>query len=232
MSQERPENSRELEEALREQEAEPGVIRSRSEQAPPRLRTWLDQELARRRRERRRRVAVAAAGATAAAVAIALFIALPGGGEEVTVVDAAAAGARPSTEPPPPADRNEYLLARSLGRVPFPNWRKRGWPPVGARSDRIDGRNAETVFYERDGRRVAYTIVSGSPLPSRDGVRSVRARVEFTRLTLDGRPVVTWRRKGHTCVLSGTGVAEEDLLNLASWTAYGKTRHREQRPRS
>jgi hypothetical protein len=227
MSKEQPENHHELEEMLREQEASLDVIRSRSEQAPPRMRSWLTRELARRRSERRRRVAVAAACAAAVAVAITLLIALPDGGEEVTVVDAAAAGSRPATEPPPPTDRNEYLLDRSIGRVPFPNWRKRGWPPVGARRDRIDGRTAETVFYQRNGRRVAYTIVSGTPLPSHNGVRSVRARVEFTRLTLDGRPVVTWRRKGHTCVLSGTGVAQEELLNLASWKAYGKTRHRE-----
>jgi hypothetical protein len=224
MSQEQPENARELEEVLREQEAEPAVIRSRSEQAPPRLRSWLAQELARRRRETRRRLAVATACAVAAALVITLVIALQDGSEEVTVADAAAAGARPATEPAPPTGRNEYLLDRSLEQIPFPNWRKRGWRAVGARRDRIDGRTAETVFYERSGRRVAYTIVSGSPLSPGDGARSVRARVEFTRLALDGRAVVTWRRKGHTCVLSGTRVPQKELLNLASWKAYGKTR--------
>jgi hypothetical protein len=156
---------------------------------------------------------------------IGLVIALPNEDDDPTVADAAGAGARPASEPAPPAAGNEYLLARSVGPIPFPNWRKRGWPPVGARSDRIDGHTAETVFYERGGRRVAYTIVSGPPLASRDGVRSVRARTEFTRLTLDGRPVVTWRRKGQTCILSGSGVAQEKLLNLASWTVYGKARH-------
>jgi hypothetical protein len=222
MSKGQPENHRELEEVLREQEANLGVIRSRSEQAPPRLRSWLTQELARRRSVRRRRVAVAAACAAAAALAITLVIALPDGSDRVTVADAAAAGARPATEPPPPAGRNEYLLARSVERVPFPNWRERGWRAIGARGDAIDGRTAETVFYEHGGWRVAYTIVSGSPLSPDDGVRSVRARVELTRQVLDGRPVVTWRRKGHTCVLSGAGVAREELLSLASWKAGGK----------
>src|SRR5207249_5651727 len=116
-----------------------------------------------------------------------------------------------------------YLLARSVERVPFPNWRDRGWRAVGTRDDVIDGRKAETVFYERGGRRVAYTIVSGPPLPTpSNGEHSVRARVELTRLVLDGRAVVTWRRKGHTCVLSGAGLPREDLLSLASWKAGGK----------
>jgi hypothetical protein len=217
MSDQEPQTPRELADVLREQEAELAVIRSRSEQAPPRLRAWLANELARTRVTRRRRLAVAAACATAVALAITLLIALPGGGEKVSVADAAAAGARPATEPPPATSRNEYLLARSVERVPFPSWRKFGWRAVGARRDRIDGRTAETVFYERRGRKVAYTIVSGSPLPRGDGARTVRARVDFGRLTLDGRAVVTWQRKGHTCVLSGTGVPHEQLLRIASW---------------
>ena len=223
MSHQQPEDPRDLAEVLREQEAELGTIRSRSEQAPPRLRAWLASELARRRAERRRGFVVAAACAGAAALALTLVIALPGGGDGVTVADAAAVGERPATAPAPPPSRvNEYLLTRSVERVPFPNWRERGWRAIGSRDDRIDGREAETVFYERDGRRVAYTIVSGSPLSPDDGVRSVRARVELTRQVLDGRPVVTWRRKGHTCVLSGAGLSREEMLSLASWKAGGK----------
>jgi hypothetical protein len=36
-----------------------------------------------------------------------------------------------------------------------------GWRQVGSRMDPLDGRRAETVFYERGHRRIAYTIVSG-----------------------------------------------------------------------
>jgi hypothetical protein len=224
MPKELPGDPPELEEVLRKQKSELGAIRSRSEQAPPRLRSWLLQELARRRRERRRRFALAAAGAAAAATVIMLLVVvLPGGSGEVTVADAAAAGTRQATEPaPPPSHRNEYLLARSLERVPFPNWRDRGWRATGARRDRIDGREAETVFYERPGRRVAYTIVSGSPLRRPDGAHSVRERVELTTLNLGGRAVVTWHRKGHTCVLSDSGAPPQELLSLASWSAGGK----------
>ncbi len=224
MSHQQPEDPRDLAEVLREQEAELGTIRSRSEQAPPRLRAWLASELARRRAERRRGFVVAAACAGAAALALTLVIALPGGGDGVTVADAAAVGERPATAPAPPPSRvNEYLLTRSVERVPFPNWRERGWRAIGSRDDRIDGREAETVFYERDGRRVAYTIVSGSALsPPTEGARSLRSRVELARFALDGRAVVTWRRRGHTCVLSGAGLSREEMLSLASWKAGGK----------
>ena len=226
MPDEEQRDPRNLTEALREQEAELSAIRSRSEEAPPRLRAWLGGELAQRRvTRRRRRIALTAACATtAAALVLALVIALPGGGEKASVADAAAAGARPATAPAPrPSSSNEYVLDRAIERVPFPNWRERGWRAVGARDDVIDGRRAETVFYQRRGRRLAYTIVSGSPLPPPSaGARSLHARVELTRLAVDGRLVVTWRRRGQTCVLSGAGVARQELLSLASWKAGGK----------
>jgi hypothetical protein len=224
MMNDSPESEPELGQALREQEAQLSAIRSRSEQAPPRLRAWLLRELEQRRPQTRRRVALGAALAATAVLAIALVVAIPGGGQKVGVSDAAVAGTRPATEPAPHrSSQNSYLLSRSIEGVPFPNWRERGWRTVGARSDRIDGRRAETVFYERAGRRVAYTIVSGSPLPLSGKRRStVRAHVGLVSLDFEGRPLVTWRREGHTCVLSGSGAARDELLSLASWKAGGK----------
>jgi len=40
-------------------------------------------------------------------------------------------------------------------------------------------------------------------------------------LILDGRLVVTWRRAGHTCVLSGTAMPAAQLQRLAAWEAPG-----------
>jgi hypothetical protein len=38
-----------------------------------------------------------------------------------------------------------------------------------------------------------------------------------------GRPVVTWLRQGHTCVLSGgRGVSFGALQKLAGWRAHGE----------
>ena len=35
---------------------------------------------------------------------------------------------------------------------------------------------------------------------------------------------MTWRRQGHTCVLSGTGVPTGELLTLAGWHAKGEVK--------
>ena len=35
---------------------------------------------------------------------------------------------------------------------------------MGTRTDEIGGRKTRTVFYEKDGKRIAYTIVDGDPL--------------------------------------------------------------------
>jgi hypothetical protein len=41
---------------------------------------------------------------------------------------------------------------------------------------------------------------------------------------VNGRPTVTWRRLGHTCVLTGTASSAE-LLALASWRGGGTLRY-------
>jgi hypothetical protein len=43
--------------------------------------------------------------------------------------------------------------------------------------------------------------------------------VELRTLKLGGRVVVTWRRAGHTCVLSGASVPPGELQQLAAWQA-------------
>ena len=40
---------------------------------------------------------------------------------------------------------------------------------------------------------------------------------ELRTLEVNGRLVVTWRRAGDTCVLSGTGVTAAELQRLAAW---------------
>src|SRR5262245_37964555 len=115
---------------------------------------------------RRRRIGwVAGVGVAAAAVALALVLVLPSnvpGGP--TVAQAAVAGARPSTEGPP-ALASPTLLNRAVDGVAFPAWAKKfGWTATGVRTDEIGGRHATTVFYEKKGKRIAYTIVAGDAL--------------------------------------------------------------------
>jgi hypothetical protein len=40
-------------------------------------------------------------------------------------------------------------------------------------------------------------------------------------LEYEGRDVVTWKRGGHTCVLSSKDVPRAELLALAGWKAKG-----------
>lgn len=162
----------------------------------------------------------AALAATAAAAVLAAVM-LPSGNLEVR--DALAAVVRPpvaavGVDPGQPA-----LLRERVDRVTFPNYAaKFGWEPAGTRVDELDGRTARTVFYERGGQRIAYTIVSGEALPEPGDARVVERDGVTLRVFADGdRTVVTWRRLGQTCVLSGVGVPSATLVELAAWKAKG-----------
>jgi anti-sigma factor RsiW len=172
----------------------------------------------RRARSRRLvpRLALAAAAVTAAVVAA---VVLTGGPGAPTVADAARLASKPPNGPAPPPVRNSTTrLALSVEGVAFPDLaRWAGWQTLGVRRGRVDGRNAIVVFYGKEGRRIAYVIVAGSGLPRPSGAQvTIRRGVEYRTLRLDGRPAVTWRRDGHTCVLIGQAPRAE-LLKLAGW---------------
>ena len=115
------------------------------------------------------------------------------------------------------------LLKRSVGGVTYPSWQDEfPWQASGAREDKVDGRRTVTVFYEnpahaadrlhdrrRQGARRALGARACARAPSTTSCSSAAART-----------IVTWRRGGHTCVLSGpASVPRERLLALASWSA-------------
>jgi hypothetical protein len=117
----------------------------------------------------------------AAAATAALMLVLAAGGP--VAQDVMGAALRPATAVAGPGEQLDGL------RFPSPA----GWHAAGARSDALDGRAARTVFYERGGSRVAYTIVSGPPL---DGASRHWLRASE-------RSGFVWVRGGHTCVVSG-----------------------------
>jgi hypothetical protein len=172
-----------------------------------------------RPRAQRRWFSVALAGAVAAAVLLAVVFAGPSG---PTLDDAAAFGAQPATGPAPAAQGK--LLAADRDGVRFPEWgAKFGWKATGIRSGEIEGRPATTVYYEKEGKTLAYTIVGGDALDGPDDARTVTAEgtpVDLFR-TGDGRPAATWEREGHTCVLAGAGVPDAKLAELAGWKGLG-----------
>src|SRR5829696_576874 len=175
-------------------------------------------------RRRRRRAGwgwLPSAGlAVAALAAVAIVVAFSGGPATAEVLAAATRAPAAAAQLDPGQPR---LLRDRVEDVRFPNYEgKSGWEAEGTRTDEIGGRDTQTVFYRREGRRVAYTIVAGDQLAWPPGAD--RAEVEGTPMrvfTEDGRTVVTWRRNGRTCVLSATNVPRDQLLELAAWKGMG-----------
>jgi anti-sigma factor RsiW len=198
--------------------------------APARLRAHVDRRRGAGREARggRRRFAIGrsvAGVAAAAAVGLALILVLPSGFSGApSVADAASLAEKPPTQPAPTAvPGTPALLRAEVDDVPFPNYAaKFGWKPVGAREDDPSARDATTVYYERGGHMIAYTIVSGDPLdPPSDARETNRGGIEYRTFRDDGRVAVTWERDGHTCVLSGEAVRPAELLTLADWRGKG-----------
>ena len=175
------------------------------------------------RRRRLRGLLIPAGGLVAALVVAVVLIA--GGGGTPSVLATASLAARGPVLPPPPEDEaNEALLQSSIDGVPFPYWGPLKWESVGARDDKIEGRNARTVYYDNPkGVRAAYTILGGDAVdPPSDARKRTDKGVQLYVVEDKGRRVVTWERDGHTCVLSAPlAVPEQKLLDLAAWQGGG-----------
>ena len=193
-----------------------------SERAPTALRARIEAGRPTKRTRTRRRIAFAGGLAGAlAVVALALVLVLPGGTPGApSVSDAAALAVRgPSQAAPVPDPSNPGVrLSQNVGDVYFPNWTGSfHWRAVGARTDQLDGHQAVTVYYDSNGKRLAYTIVGSPALAQPSAHRTWRDGTELRTLTKDGRLVVTWRRGNVTCVLSASGVTAAELQKLAAW---------------
>jgi hypothetical protein len=215
--------SSELQSRLRDQRRAIEAVRARTgERAPLALRLRRRAPTPVDRRGRSRLFALALTGALGALVWA--LAALGGGQGGPTVADAATLAARPATaavaEPP---DGQATLPSLRAAGLPFPYWEDRfGWKAAGVRDDAIDGRPLTTVFYRSDGRRLAYTIVPGTQLPAAPGAKTIiRSGVVVHVSTDNRRLIVTWLRRGHTCVLSGVDVPLSTLTALAAWRSHG-----------
>lgn len=193
-----------------------------TERAPAGLRARIEASRPSQASLARRRFAYGGGVAVAlAAVVLALVFALPSGTPGgPSVSDAAALAARGATQAPPVPDPSipSGRLHESVGDVYFPNWTSQfGWQAVGERTDKLNGRTAVTVYYRWKGETIAYTIVHSPPLAEPSAKPTDWDGTELRTLTLNGRMVVTWRRAGDTCVLSGTGITAAELQKLAAW---------------
>lgn len=191
-----------------------------AERAPARLREHVaaehDRTLVRRMVVKRMKLTgVLMAGAAALGIAVGLAASGGGSGAAPAPLEAAAPGALASTEAAP-AVRGDTLNA-SVDGVAFPRWP--GWAATGQRTDVVSGRDTRTVFYERGGSRVGYTIVSGAPLEWPDGARRTTAGgTEVRVVKRAGRTFVFWRQGGRTCIVSAPAdVPEQGLLELVDY---------------
>jgi anti-sigma factor RsiW len=178
----------ELAAALERQRCALSLLAQLTTPAPLELRVRVAELRVQRRRLRLRRWLP---GGFVAAAATALLLVVAAGAP--VAEDVAAVALRPATAHVAPGEQ--------IDGVRFP--RPAAWRAVGTRSDVVSGRPTRTVFYERDGARVAYTIVSG---PALDGGRRV----------LPGGGALAWVRDGHTCVVSGR-VPAAVLAKAAAW---------------
>jgi len=191
-----------------------------TDRAPTRLRAKIAaQRPSAATRARRRLACGASLTAALAAVVLALVLILPVGSPGgPSVSDAAALALLPASArgPAPDPDNPKARLGADEEGVYFPNWQRFDFTTVGQRLDRIGGREATTVFYKWDGRTIAYTIVGAPALRQPVARLSVVRGAELRTLQLHRRTVVTWRRKDHTCVLSGGAGVPPRLLQLAA----------------
>jgi hypothetical protein len=195
-----------------------------TERAPEQLRARIEAARPARTVVARRRLAyVGGLAGALAAVALALVLVLPGGAPGApSVSDAAALATRGATQAPPAPDpvRPQAMLQQNVGEVYFPNWGgSLGWHAVGARTDRLGGHRAVTVYYKWRDKRIAYTIVSAPALAKPAAQSTWLHGTELRTQTQDGRLVVSWYRAGDTCILSGRGVKAGELQKLAAWRA-------------
>lgn len=159
----------------------------------------------------------------AAALALVVAFLLPSDASGATVAEDASALHGLPAESAAPGPRTGVLLDAEAEGVPFPRYAQAfGWGATGMRTDEVAGRTAVTMFYERRGHRIGYTVVSGAPVGApRSAGRIVVAGTRVRTLRVDDRTVVMWQRLGHTLVMSGVGVTRRDLARLAGWKGGG-----------
>jgi hypothetical protein len=161
-----------------------------------------------------------------AAVLVAIAVLAPRG-ERSTVEQAADLAKVPATQAAPEAAGP--ALRADVEGVRFPSWGEEfGWHATGMRRETLDGRRAETVYYEHEGHRIAYTIIAGRPLPRPEHARVIRRDGLEISVYHDpshgGHDVAVFRRGGRTCVLAGHVLELETLIKLAAWQGDGALR--------
>jgi hypothetical protein len=144
----------------------------------------------------------------AAIAAAAAFRLTAGISDSVVVAHVAAVqDLQPTQAAPAPGQQLEGLPMQDL-----PAYR---WPARGSRVDVVGTHTVATTFYERGGRVLAVSVVSGGPVREPGPVVATPAGDPVHEISLAGRAILTWRHAGHTIVMSSIAVPTPKLVELA-----------------
>ena len=218
--------SPELQARLREQEQSIALTQATAQiTAPASLRAAVREQTSSTRARTLRRpvwrprlLAPLATGALAAAIVI--IVLLTGSSRSLTVARTARLALATPTRNAPSVDPSDSeLLSLRVDSIPFPAYEGRSdWRATGARTDQVDARRVQTVFYDIAGDRVGYSIVPGAALGVPAGHQHTIGGVRYVIGGDGAAELVTWRRDGHTCVIAGRRVSAQTLLRLATAT--------------
>ena len=163
------------------------------------------------RRDPRRTLAGRVIGAiviTAAIAAAVAFRVTAGISDSVAVARVAAVqDLQPTQSSPAPGQVLAGLPVQDL-----PAYR---WPAIGSRVDLVGTHTVATTFYERGGRILAVSVVSGGPVREPGPVVVTPAGDPVHEISLAGRAILSWRHAGHTIVMSSIAVPTRTLVELA-----------------
>ncbi len=166
---------------------------------------------------RRRRIGlVAGVAIIAVAIAVAVAFGLSEGDDAGGLVADVAVAQGGESEAPPPAALPDASAGEGFPEIAL----RAGWAPVGARADRVGGVTVTTVFWGRQGRRIAHTVLPGGSAPPPSGAgRTGRRGVLLHGFEAGPRTAVTWTEDGRTSVISAVVVGRGALYDLAGGPA-------------
>lgn len=149
--------------------------------------------------------AIVIAAAVAAAAAFALTAGVP---DSEVVAHVAAAQDLGATGP-------LHVSGQIVAGMRTPDLGAYRWSPSGDRVDVVGTHTVATTFFQRGGRVIAASVVSGGPIREPGPVVATPDGVRVHRISLAGRTILSWRRGGRTVVMSSVAVPQPWLVALA-----------------
>ncbi len=113
-----------------------------------------------------------------------------------------------------PATRPSPRPGQEVGGMRTPDLTYYRWTPQGARLDVVGTHTVATAFFSRGGRLLAVSVISGGPVSEPGPVVITPGGVPVHKTVIDTRTVLSWRRGGHTMVMSSIAVPTLWMINL------------------